>query len=364
MKKNFNILQVLSSNSWGGGELYVLDLSQQLAEDGNNIICISKKSNIIDFKLKSLNIKHYTLPINGVLDFLSPIYLRRIIKNNNIEIIHVHNFKTLFPIIYSCLFFRRKPKIIITRHLIKKAKKNLLYNWLYSHIDNMIFVSNLALEEFILSKPNIPKDKLNVIYNSVKPPIINIVEFDLKKKFNIDKDEIIVSFTGRLVRDKGVDLLIKAFTKLRHLNVRLVISGIGEEAYTKGLEALVRENNLEDKVSFLGFVKGINNIIIQSDIGVFPSVWREPFGLSIIEFMQGGVPVITTNNGAQKEYIINNETGLLIEPNSVEAIAESIEYLVQNPEIRSSISKKGRDYFENNLSYKEFYKNILSVYNN
>ena len=61
------------------------------------------------------------------------------------------------------------------------------------------------------------------------------------------------------------------------------------------------------------------------DIGIVPSLWRESFGLSVIEFMQQEKVVITTNNGAQPEYLSNNETGILIPPNNSDILADAIE---------------------------------------
>jgi hypothetical protein len=70
VKKN-NILQVFSSSFWGGGELYVYDLSKRLIEDHHKVICISKKSRIIADKLESANIPYYNLPLCGVFDLFS-----------------------------------------------------------------------------------------------------------------------------------------------------------------------------------------------------------------------------------------------------------------------------------------------------
>lgn len=357
-----NILQVFSSSFWGGGELYVLDLTKRLIEDNHNLICITKKSKIIAERLKSLNIPYYTLPINGVFDLFSAIRIRKIIRENNIDIIHVHNFKTAFPIVYAKIFSKNKPKIILSRHLIKKAKNNPLYNFLYSHIDKIIFVSDMAREEFFLSNPKFDKSKSVVIHNSIKSIIKSDYTLYIREKYKIGNEALLICFTGRIVKDKGVDVLIRAFAGLKSYNAYLIIAGSGEEDYVNELKALVKQNGLEQKVVFLGFVSDINSVIYQSDIGVFPSVWREPFGLSIIEFMQAGKPVITTNNGAQKEYIINNETGILVEPNNIEELQSSMERLIKNTPLREEIGQKGKAYFEKELSYEEFYKKIISAY--
>lgn len=361
MKRNLNILEVFSSASWGGGELYVFELSKRLIKDVDKLICIAKNTEIINSRLRKENIPFVNLPVSGVFDFFSAFKIRRLIKKENINLIHVHNFKTLFPIIYSTLFLREKPRIVVTRHLVGKAKTSLLYKWAYSKIDTLIFVSQLAKNEFFITKPNLNTDKVFVVHNSVEEAKKISITENYREKYLLSDDELVISFTGRLVYEKGIEHLILAFNNLRHIKLRLFIAGVGDEAYMQRLKRLVRENNLEDRVVFLGFIKDVHSLIAQTDIGVCPSVWREPFGLSIIEFMQRGIPVITTNNGAQKEYIQNNETGILINPDNVKAISSAIENLATNPELRAKLSENSLIYFKEKLSYNEFYRKVLDI---
>lgn len=357
MRRN-NILQVFSKSSWAGGEVYVFELSKRLIEDDYNLIAITKKSKEIEPRLRESGIRYYRLPISGVFDILSGIRLSSIINDNEIDIIHIHNFKTFFPVLYSLCFLKHRPKIVLTRHLVKKAKTNPLYNWAYKKIDRLIFVSNLAREEFFLTNPKLDYNKTAVVHNSINPPIAKPLEIRKSKEEN----EIIISFAGRLSPEKGVHLLIDAIGELSQYPIRLLIAGKGEDGYHKELEDRVRSNSLESKVEFLGFIESVQDLIAITDIGVVPSIWREPFGLSIIEFMKEGVPVITTNNGAQEEFVIDGQTGILIEPNSSKAIGDSIKRLIDNPSLRREIGRNAQKDFKANLSYESFYKKIIANY--
>lgn len=357
-----NILQVFASNSWGGGELFVYDLTKRLIEDKNNIVCVSKKSPIIEDKLKEINVDYYTLKMNGVLDFISAFKLKKIILKHNIDIIHVHNFKSAFTAVYVKLLLKKSIKLILTRHLVKKAKTSFLYSWLYKHIDNIAFVSKLALDEFLSSNPIIDKTKCSVIYNSIQPLISKDKVINLRQNLNIEDHTTLLLFTGRLDKEKGIDILIEAMAELKDRDIALVVAGSGKEDYELKLKDKVKKFGLEDRIYFIGFISNISNIIDQADFGVCPSIGRESFGLSIIEFMQEGKAVITTNNGAQPEYIKDKETGVLVNPNNHKELVQAIDLLITNNDLRKRIGNNAKEYFQKELSYQKFYEKINKLY--
>jgi glycosyltransferase involved in cell wall biosynthesis len=157
-------------------------------------------------------------------------------------------------------------------------------------------------------------------------------------------------------------VLIDAVKQLKNFDFVLFIAGKGNQWYENQLKEQVKAYCLEDKICFLGFIENVSAFIHQIDIGIAPSVWREPFGLSVIEFMQAGKPVITTNNGAQSEYITNREDGILIPPSDEYALSEAIRYLLENSEECSTIGKNAQTSFQSKLSFQVFYNKIISVY--
>lgn len=361
MKKK-NIIQIFAQNTWGGGELFVYDLTQRLVEDNYKVVCLSRQSKVISDKIKGKDIEYYQLRLKGLFDFSSALKLKHIVQKHSIDIIHVHNFKTSIAAVYAKILLKKDIKIIVSRHLVKKAKTDFIHNWLYKHIDNIVFVSELALEEFLLTKPKIESSKLRVIYNSVKPSSQKGKPIQIRKSLPIQPLAQIVLFTGRIHREKGIDVLIESVYNLRDKDFVLLIAGDGKEDYKSELKEKINKLGLEDKVFFVGFFSDINPLIKESDFGVCPSVGRESFGLSVVEFMQLGKAVITTNNGAQKEYIKDKETGLLINPNSIEELTQAIEFLLDNKDIREKIGSNAQRYFLSYLSYEEFYKNISLLY--
>ena len=362
MDKKLNILQIFASSAWGGGELYVYDLTSSLIKDGYKVTCISKSSESISKKMKEIDSKYFVINFNGIADIISAIKIKKILLQENINIIHVHNFKTAFIALYAKILSKQKIKIILSRHLVKKAKTGFLYKFLYSRIDKIIFVSQLAKNEFLKTQPKIDKSELLVIHNSVKKAELRKA-VNIREELNIDKSSTILCYTGRLVPEKGIEILLSAISLLKDKDIFLIILGKGEKEYEKKLREIAIENGITEIISFYGFSENVQGIISQIDIGICPSIWREPFGLSIIEFIEKGKVVITTNNGAQKEYIESGKNGILVDVNDANAIKENVIKLIENPNYKKEIEENAKEYFDSHLSYNVFYRKIIEVYN-
>jgi len=102
--------------------------------------------------------------------------------------------------------------------------------------------------------------------------------------------------------------------------------------------------------------------VAQCDFGVLPSVVREAFGITNVEYMMLGKPHITTDNGAQPEYIENYRTGLLVPPDNFAALAGAIETLIDNDALCAEIGAAAKREFDARLDYGHFMNRINEAY--
>lgn len=359
-----NILQIFASSSWGGGEQYVYELSGKLIENEYNVYLISRNSKEIRDKTRVLDRPLVNLPLKGCFDLFSAFQIKRIIEKYDIDTIHTHQFKDTFLAIFARIFSKKKVRIIFTRHLVKKAKKNFLYSFLYRETDQIIFISHLAKNEFLSSKPSIDPQKITVIHNSIVPQTLTDHKNpNLRDTYFIKPETTILAFTGRLVPEKGVEVLIEAIQRIQEIDFILFVVGKGDSRYEQELKDTVSAYGLSDKVVFTGFIDTISSFISQTDIGVLPSVCREAFGLAVIEFMQAGKAVITTDNGAQKEFITHNYDGILIPPSDSTSLASALRSLIQDQDMRIRLGRNATEKITRELSYETFFQKILHVYN-
>ncbi len=155
----------------------------------------------------------------------------------------------------------------------------------------------------------------------------------------------------RLVKGKGVDIVIRALKILaeRGIPYRYVIGGDGPER--KSLEALVDDFKLRDKVLFQGAVAGEGKwrLLRQGDVYVMPSrfdstiPWKEGFGIAFIEAAAFGVPAVASRSGGIPDAVLDGETGILVPEESSEELADALTFLHKNPEVRIRMGRAARE---------------------
>jgi glycosyltransferase involved in cell wall biosynthesis len=346
-----NLVEIFASKTWGGGEQYVFDLSRRMLKDKHLVFFAGRKSEIIERKIASLNQSFLPLSLGGYFNLASVWKLRKLVRREAIDVIHVHHFKAAFLAVWVKILLGGKIKVVLTRHLVRKGKTNFLYRFLYQHIDNLIFVSDLAKRKFLSSHPAINLEKIKVIFNSI---YTDEWATDLPRR--TADNRFVVGFCGRLEKEKGVEVLLEAIALCKSKNTVFRIAGSGS------LETEIKQKAQQfENLQLVGFQENIPKFIAQTDIGVTPTVIEEGFGLVNLEFMAQGKPVITTQNGAQPEYITHNENGLLIEPNNPEQLAHCIDFLAGHPEERTEIGRNALRTFQEKLNYAVFYEKTMRV---
>jgi len=199
-----------------------------------------------------------------------------------------------------------------------------------------------------------PEDKIDVIPNGVDPKPFQALEgvnlASLRAQYAYPEEQL-VFFIGRLVVEKGAEVLVRAAPLVLQQipNVRFVIAGRGPEyGY---LEHLVQEMNLQKHVTLAGFISDEvrNKIFRVSDCAVFPSLY-EPFGIVALEAMAARVPVVVSEVGGLREVVQHAETGITIYPNNPESCAWGILHTLQHPDWAAQ-------------RVENAYQQVLAVYN-
>jgi glycosyltransferase involved in cell wall biosynthesis len=165
----------------------------------------------------------------------------------------------------------------------------------------------------------------SVIHNGVDTGIFRPLGRDpaLRAKLGAGQDDVLVASLGRLVGWKGIRVLLEALAGLP-ARFRCIVIGTGPEE--ESLKRFAQELGLEERVAFLGRVPHaeIPGLLSQCDVFAQPSIGEEAFGISVIEAMACGLPVLASNNGGLPEIIVEGETGHLVEPGNVDAWRSAI----------------------------------------
>ena len=342
----------------GGTEKIIMQLCKGFNNEFNNIVVCSKGGVHVN-ELKELGIKHYTIPdfqdksIKNIIKTI--IKITKIIKNEDIDIVHTHHRMAAFYMKIIKIF--KKITIMHTSHNTFTDKKKFTKFILSKN--NVVSVGK-KVQENLIDYYGIPKDTVDVIYNGV--------ELDYKSKSKLDefiklKEEgyFLVTNIGRLSKQKGMEYFIKAAVKVKHnlKKVKFFIVGSGE--LEEELKNLTKKLKLENDIIFLGYRTDINNIIRHSDLIVLSSLW-EGLPLTPIEAFMEKKTIVATDVDGTSEIVENNVNGILVEPGQYEYLSEAILKLANSNEMRYNMENEAYKTYLNKFTKEKFIESYNLYY--
>lgn len=269
----------------------------------------------------------------------------------------------------ACLLSGYRGKVVLYWHsdVVKQKKLMIFYRPIMEaflrRVDMIILGAQGVLDGSAYLKPY--REKCVVIPFAVDPKIEERGKRYLEKRRAVkEKKEGPVKFlfVGRLVYYKGVDVLLKAFSRVRGG----VLSIVGTGELQDSLWKFVAERGMEEKVEFLGKLddEALNQAFENCDVFVLPSVARsEAFGLVQQEAMAYGKPVINTRlESGVPEVSLDGITGITVEPGNVLELAEAIQKMIDDPELREAYGAAARKRVEENYTTEKVSEKIKKVY--
>lgn len=191
---------------------------------------------------------------------------------------------------------------------------------------------------------------VTVIPHGVETGVFRPEEKDagFRSRCGVSDTSFLIISIGRLVKWKGVQTVVKAISYME--NVEMLVIGAG--GYRTELERLCLECNVEKQVHFIGEVENyeIAYYLQQSDAYVHPALGEEAFGITLLEAMACGIPVIASNKGAIPD-VVGSEAGIVVEARDVGAWQGAIQYLRDNDVPRRAMGMSGWDRVVNNYSW-------------
>lgn len=318
------ILHLLTSGEAGGIESLCRDIGRYGKME--HTFCFVTKGGAVCQQMKQEGMDVYDLGNLGrKLSIKKFLFLKKLSKNH--EAIIVHHDDPFLKLYFILLYVVSKKYAVTMVHSCYGDESQNDYRgfkrwaafWIFQKCfdisDKIWFVSE-AGKTSCLTKYSVEKQKCRIIYNGISPQFIEI-----GAKNKVDKrDNYNIVYIGRLSKEKGVHLLIEAFSKIAdEYDVALSIIGGGKER--DKLEKLVSELKIEDKVKFWGQQLDVGRFLAEASIFVYPSTCQEVFGISIVEAMAYGIPCIANRVGGIPEIIEDGKNGFLTDMPSAEEIA-------------------------------------------
>ncbi len=278
----------------------------------------------------------------------------KVISENRVRLVHSNGGGPMQWMLPAARFCR----VPILAHLHAPYLKRDRYAFGLRYANRLVGVSRHVLGG--LEQDGVSKEKMMVIYNGIDTQGVDRLNNDPDLISLADSGKIILTFAGSLIYRKGVDLLLRSVQALsRDLPVYLIVAGEGPER--PALERLASDLGITAHVRFLGFRPELGPIYRQTDIAVHPAR-SEAFGLVLAEAAAYGVPVVASRVGGIPEVVVEGETGLLCEPESVDSLTRMLLRLIKQPELRNSMRIRSREWALNNFTVDKMAARFHSLY--
>ncbi|MDW7674224.1 MAG: glycosyltransferase family 4 protein [Bacillota bacterium] len=304
--------------------------------DSNSTTPIEVKHNIHIHRIKpydsvsALDFITWVLQTNiAMLEYANGL----IYRTGSFDLVHAHDWLVAFTA--RALKHSLKIPVIATIHATERGRNNGIHTPMQRYIDNVewwlcyeawqVICCSKHMHGEITRNFQVPSDKVTIIPNGVDPGKLEGKGNSPSLEQQYIATDKVVSFIGRLVREKGIQVLIDAAPKIleHYPNTRFVIAGKGP--YQQELQNQVNKMGLAQQINFLGYVDDDAKkfLLNRSDIACFPSLY-EPFGIVALEGMISKTPVVVSQVGGFDEIIDHGITGMKAYPGNANSLADQI----------------------------------------
>ncbi|MGC9198117.1 MAG: glycosyltransferase family 4 protein [Acidobacteriaceae bacterium] len=382
------VLHLISSGGMYGAEAVILNLSRTLNQQGHaSIVGVFSNASNPNLQLHELalaeSIESHQIPCHGQIDRSVPSAIRSLAASVQAEVIHAHGYKAD---VYAWLAMRgsdsqRRIPLVSTCHTWYDDNPLV---WLYGALDRKVLRSYqavIAVSDNVRTRllaAGVSADQIHFIRNGIdlrpfnnaknRPPtFVGALTPTADPTTGStadgapDSEELLVGWVGRLTRDKGPDLFLRAIAQLRTRFPATRYIMVGEGPYRPECERLIAELAAGDLVQLLGQRSDMPAIFASCDLMVSSSR-LEGLPMAILEGMAASLPWVATSVGAVPLAIRDGENGLLIPPENVDLLAASMARLMLHPEERARMGAAARTLAEQEFSAERMTEDTLKVY--
>ena len=387
--KKFNVLMAHNYYKVPGGEDTVFHNEVKMLEKNGHKVTKYIRHND---EIKGGVLSKLRLGIDTIFSFKTYKEVKKLIDENDIDIVHVHN---TLPLISPSIYYAARAKKVAVVQTIHNFRllcpgatftrngeicEDCLSKGLEQSLKHRCYRSSLA-ETFIMYIM-LKFHRTIGTYNKIN--FIALTEFNKKKILNLVKDDSKVYiksnfvekrkkekrvlrdyfvYIGRLDKIKGINLLVESWKEIEK-SKKLYIIGTGPEI--DNIKSFIRTNRI-DNIELLGHLNKEDafNIIKNSIAVIVPSIWYEPFGMVIIESFSMGIPVIANEIGSIPYIVKDGVNGILTRPGDKKSIQNAINKLINDEIFNIALGNNAYsdfyDYYTDEINYKELENIYISL---
>ena len=266
--------------------------------------------------------------------------IRQLVRWRRVDVVHANEAHALTSA-WAAGAHHLVP-LVAARRIARPLASNPLALARYRAAARIIAVSDFVRQSVVSS--GLPASRVQVIYDGVEIPHLRS-EADrraARERLAVPPEASCLLNLAALVPEKGHQLLIHAFARIRQQFPACVLLLAGEGPESAGLQELVRAQGIGDAVRFLGFVPETERVYPAADLFVFPSQ-EEPLGSALLLAMAHGLPVVAVARGGIPEVVKDGKNGLLVKGPDAAEMAAAIARLLSNSDVAGRLARAARE---------------------
>lgn len=361
------ILHLTNHLNPGGISSYIRTLANEMKRRGHQSSVLTSEGALKDHFQREGFPVFPMLPrtkseIDPRLYFCLPA-IYRFVKQQNFDILHAHT--RVSQVVAAWIKLLTGIPYVTTCHAFCKRRLGRKF---FPAWGNHVIAISAPVRNLLVNKFTLKGNKVTTVLNGIDVENLQIQmkrkdPNAIRKEWKIPENgSVVISTISRIVPVKGHEVLLAAIKRLidRYPNLHLVITGTG--SYQKRIANIVQTYCLDRHVTFTGALEDITTTMAVTDIFVSPVLWREAFGLSIVEAMALKIPVITTTSWELKDFFKDHESVLFAKAGDSADLAKALETLIIDKELRSSLAENAYSIIKSKFSAEAMGQEIEKLY--
>ena len=361
------VLYLLDSLNRGGAEALVLDVCRNARGSDLDLTFAATGGGALEEDFKTSGVEFVRLQRRLPVDFRIAAKLRKIVKERQIQIVHTHQAVEAVHAYLACQ--GTKTKIVLTHHGYIADKKNLFtLKFLIPRVSMNVVVSRAMLNWYKTENNLEFPDRTQILYNGVDEKRLKGKKGKLKAELNLPDDVLLFGMIANFYCDPRKDqmticrALPKVFSEIK--NAHCVFAGRTESGAEEKLDACIRfceENQIADRVHFLGARDDVPDILSALDLFVFSSL-KEGLPIAVNEAMLAKVPMIVSDIKPLLEASENGKYAEVFRTQNASELAEKTLKLLTDVNLREDLANRAFDYARENFSIEVHLRELEKLY--
>jgi glycosyltransferase involved in cell wall biosynthesis len=353
------VLHVEAGRYLYGGARQVAYLLPGLEAEGVESVLVCPCGSAVAKELRNRISTVYEIPMGGDLDLGLIRRLRRIIKKEQPDVVHLHSRRGA-DLLGGIAARLAGVKVVLSRR-VDNPEPAWLARWKYLLFDRVITISE-GIRRVLLAE-GVEPERVLCVRSAVSPEAYQAVcdKAWFRQEFGLTGGDICLAVIAQLIPRKGHRFLLQALPGLLEGFPDIHLFLFGQGPIEAELRQQVAELGLEGRVVFAGFRTDLPRILPCLDLVVHPAL-MEGLGISLLQAAGAGVPIVAVNAGGMPEVVRDGLNGLLVPPADSAALGLAIKRLLGDPELAKRMGRAGAELVAESFSVEVMVAGNLRVY--